>query len=68
MSIYLNTQFYDWSALLYFTNNAQLVFIDRQLAPISRIMVKKSSLWKIENFVTLLYTIQNIYLHTWDKS
>ncbi len=42
MYIHLNMQLYDWSALLYFTNNAQLVFIDSQLAPISWIMVKKS--------------------------
>ncbi len=47
--------------LLYFTNNAQHVFTDKQLAPILLIMVKQSCLWNIENFVSLLYTIQNIY-------
>ncbi len=68
IQIHPNTQFYDWSAHLYFTNNAQLDFIDSQLAPISWILVQKSCLSKIENCFTLLYSIQNSYLHTWDNS
>ncbi len=42
MSVHLNTQLYGWSALPYFTNNAQLVFIDSQLAPIYFIIFRNS--------------------------